>query len=101
MNLRKPEKLSKNNQPTIIYPTKKLETYSLIMKVECTKEEITAFLEDGRKVSIPTAWYPRTRQATLKQLKNFCISSDKYGIHWPDLDEDLSIRTFFKGPNNY
>jgi len=55
MNLRKPEKLSKNNQPTIIYPTKKLETYSLIMKVECTKEEITAFLEDGRKVSIPTA----------------------------------------------
>ena len=77
-----------------------LETYPLIMKVECTKEEITAFLEDGRKVSIPTSWYPRTRNATLKQLKNFRLTSDKYGIHWPDLDEDLSIRAFFKGPSN-
>jgi hypothetical protein len=81
MNLRKPEKSIKNNQPPVVYPTEKQETYPLIMKVECTKEEITAFLEDGRKVSIPTSWYPRTRGATLKQLKNFRISSDKYGIH--------------------
>jgi len=81
MNLRKPEKLIKNNQSPLIYPTYKLETYPLIIKVECTKEEITAFLEDGRKVSIPTSWYPRTRNATLKQLKNFCLTSDKYGIH--------------------
>jgi Protein of unknown function (DUF2442) len=100
MNLRKLEKLSKNNQPTI-YPTEKVENYPLIMKVECTKEEITAFLEDGRKVSIPTAWYPRTRSATLKQLKNFRLTSDKYGIHWPEIDEDLSIRAFFKGPGNH
>jgi len=54
MNLRKQEKLSKNNQP-IIYPLDKAEVYPLITKVECTKEEIIAFLEDGRKVSIPTA----------------------------------------------
>ncbi len=61
MNLRKQEgltessqKLIKNNQP-IIYPTEKVETYPLIIKVECDKEEITAFLEDGRKVSIPTS----------------------------------------------
>ena len=101
MNLRKPEKLIKNNQPTIIYPTHKLETYPLIMKVECTKEEIAAFLEDGSKVSIPTSWYLRTRNAALKQLKNFRITSDKYGIHWPELDEDLSIRAFFKGPSNH
>jgi len=55
MNLNKAGKLTKNNQQLIIYPTHELEIYPLIMKVECTKEEITAFLEDGRKVSIPTA----------------------------------------------
>ena len=56
MNLRKPGKLSKTvPQLPPIYPTEKLETYPLIIGVECTKEEITAFLEDGRKVSIPTA----------------------------------------------
>ena len=76
MSLRKVEKLPLNNfQPT------EVENYPLIISVECNKEEIIAFLEDGRKVSIPTAWYPRTRKATLKQLKNFRISSDKYGIH--------------------
>jgi len=52
MNLRKPEKLEKNNQPAITYWTE--ESYPLIMAVECNKEEITAFLADGRKVSIPT-----------------------------------------------
>ena len=98
MNLRKQERLEKNNQKPAIYLRE--ETYPLIIGAECTKEEITVFLEDGRKVSIPTSWYPRTRSATLKQLKNFRIASDKYGIHWPDLDEDLSIRAFFKGPSN-
>jgi hypothetical protein len=58
-----------------------LENYPLIMKVQCTQEEITVFLEDGRKMSIPTAWYPRTRKATLSQLKNCRIVSDHYGIH--------------------
>lgn len=53
MNLRKQEKLIKSNQSPIIYPEEKLETYPLIVGVECTREEITAFLEDGRKVSIP------------------------------------------------
>ena len=76
MNLNRLEKSPKNNlQPT------EVKNYPLIISVECNKEEILAFLEDGRKVSIPTAWYPRTRKATLKQLKNFRISSDKYGIH--------------------
>ena len=100
MNLKKPVRLEKNNQPPIIYdPEEKIEVYPLITSVECNKEEIIAFLDDGRRVSIPTAWYPRTRQATLKQLKNFRISSDQYGIHWPELDEHLSVRAFLKGLN--
>ena len=98
MNLRKQEKLEKNKQQSIIYQSEdKLETYPSIMAVECSKEEITVFLEDGRKVSIPTAWYSRIRQATSKQLNNYRITSDKYGIHWPEIDEHLSVRAFFKG----
>ncbi|MCE8162778.1 MAG: DUF2442 domain-containing protein [Candidatus Moeniiplasma glomeromycotorum] len=91
MSLNRLEKSPKNNSQLAI------QKYPLIISVDCSKEEITAFLEDGRKVSIPTAWYPRTRKATLKQLKNFRISSDKYGIHWPEIDEHLSVRAFLKG----
>ena len=83
MNLKKQEKLEKSNFPPHInfVSEERTEIFPLIMKVECNEEEITAFLDDGRKVSIPVSWYPRTRQATLSQLKNFRITSDGYGIH--------------------
>ena len=83
MNLRKQAKLEKSNfLPDInLVSEGKVEIFPLIMKVECNEEEITAFLDDGRKVSIPVSWYPRTRQATLSQLQNFRITSDHYGIH--------------------
>lgn len=97
MTLSKAEALAKNKQPAVIYSAEKLAVYPLIIGVVCSKEEITALLEDGRKVSIPTDWYPRTRQATLKQLKNCRITSDHYGIHWPELDEHLSVRAFLAG----
>ena len=99
MNLRKQEKLEKSNfLPNINFVSEeRTEIFPLIMKVECNEEEITAFLADGRKVSIPVSWYPRTRQANLSQLQNFRITSDGYGIHWPEIDEHLSIRAFLKG----
>ena len=83
MNLSKREKLEKSNFPSNINfsPEERVEIFPLMMKVECNEEEITAFLADGRKVSIPVSWYPRTRQATLSQLQNFRITSDGYGIH--------------------
>ena len=95
MNLRKQEKFKETNNQPIVYHQEGI--FPSITTVECSKEEITAFLDDGRKVSVPTAWYPRTRQATLKQLKNFRITSDKHGIHWPEIDEHLSVRAFLKG----
>jgi hypothetical protein len=83
MNLRKREKSEKSNfLPDINFVSEgKVEIFPLVMKVECNAEEITAFLDDGRKVSIPVSWYPRTRQASLSQLKNFRITSDGYGIY--------------------
>ena len=80
MNLKKQEKLEKSNfLPNINFVSEEsTEVFPLIMKVEC---DDIAFLDDGRKVSIPVSWYPRTRQATLSQLQNFRITSDGYGIH--------------------
>lgn len=65
-----------------------------IINIKVTLEQITAEISDGRIVSIPVAWFPRLAQATLKQLKNFEISPSGYGVHWPEVDEDISIKSF-------
>src|SRR4051812_38396633 len=70
---------------------KKIESRPLtILKIRITKEKLTAEISDGRIISIPLAWFPRLTKATPKQLQNFEISPSGYGIHWPDLDEDIS-----------
>ncbi|MDI6757672.1 MAG: DUF2442 domain-containing protein [Endomicrobiia bacterium] len=65
-----------------------------ITSVKFSKDIMIVGLSDGRTLSIPIAWYPRLVKATGKQLKNFEISPGGYGIHWPDVDEDLSVRGF-------
>lgn len=65
------------------------------MHVQIGKDKIIAFMSDGREVSIPTAWFVRLANATVKQLTNFKVSPGGYGIHWPDLDEDISVKAFF------
>jgi uncharacterized protein DUF2442 len=52
-------------------------------------------LADGRKIATPLDWYPRRKSASAKQRANFEIMP--MGIHWPDLDEDLSIAAMLKG----
>jgi hypothetical protein len=64
-------------------------------KVEFTKGDLVVTLADGRKIATPLEWYPRLRAATPKQRANFEIMP--MGIHWPDLDEDLSITGMLKG----
>ena len=64
-------------------------------KVEFTKSELVVTLADGRKIATPLEWYPRLKDASAKQRANFEIMP--MGIHWPDLDEDLSIAGMLKG----
>lgn len=52
---------------------------------------------DGRTISVPLAWYPRLLQARPKQRNNFKVSGGGYGIHWPDIDEDLSTEGLLRG----
>jgi hypothetical protein len=64
-------------------------------QVEFTKSDLVVTLADGRTIVSPLNWYPRLRNATAKQRANFEIMP--MGIHWPDLDEDLSIAGMLKG----
>ena len=59
-------------------------------EVSVTDDELTVLLADGRKISVPLAWFPRLLHATAKQRENFELLGDGEGIHWPDIDEDLS-----------
>ena len=73
-----------------------LEGFSVpaIEKVSFTKDALVVDLSDGRVLQVPLAWYPRLAKAKANQLKKFEISPAGYGIHWPALDEDLSVVGF-------
>ena len=54
-------------------------------------------LKDGRTITVPLAWYPRLLRATTKQRRNWQIAGGGYGIHWPEIDEDLSTEGLLRG----
>ena len=65
--------------------------------VSVTDDELTVDLADGRRVSVPLAWYPRLLHATQPQRDTWQLLGDGQGIHWPDLDEDLSVEGLLRG----
>ena len=69
-----------------------------VKDVHCTNDVLTVDLIDGRTISVPLAWYPKLLHATPKQRANWQTCGGGYGIHWPDIDEDLSTRGFCAVP---
>jgi len=65
--------------------------------VEVAEDSFTVDLVDGRNISIPIAWYPRLLHGTEKQRKNWRLVGGGEGIHWPDLDEDISVENLLSG----
>ena len=61
-----------------------------IKDVRVTEDTVSADLMDGRTITVPLAWYPRLLHATAAQRSNWRIAGGGWGIHWPDVDEDLS-----------
>ena len=59
--------------------------------VEVRADELEVLLADGRRICVPLTWYPRLLNATPEQRNNFELLGDGNGIHWPDVDEDLSV----------
>jgi hypothetical protein len=70
---------------------------SRIDHVAVTDETITAHLVDGRVISVPLAWSWRLSEATAAQRANWTLIGDGHGVHWPDIDEDLSADGMLNG----
>ncbi len=68
-----------------------------IKDVKVTEDTITAYLVDGRIISVPLAWSWRLSEATPKQRANYKIIGDGQGVHWPEIDEDISAEGMLYG----
>ena len=77
--------------------TSAVESRPLAQTVRFTDSDLVVKLVDGRTVSVPLQWFPRLRGATPAQLKNFELLAEGEGIHWPDIDEDLSVAGLLRG----
>jgi hypothetical protein len=68
-----------------------------IMGVNLNDDYLRLELEDGRVLSVPIAWYPRLVHGTEAERQNFQISGAGFGIHWPELDEDIGVAGLLLG----
>lgn len=74
-----------------------VQTLIKITSVAVTDDTLSVDLEDGRSIAIPIGWYPRLAYGTPEERANFQISGAGYGIHWPDLDEDIGVEGILLG----
>jgi len=65
--------------------------------IEVTDDTLTLDLTDGRSISAPLAWYPRLLHGNSEELSHWEFIGDGEGIHWPELDEDLSVEGIVLG----
>jgi len=74
-----------------------VEINPLARDVVVTDDEIVVALADGRKIIAPLVWFPRLLHATVAQRARYEILGDGQGIHWPEVDEDLSVEGLLAG----
>jgi len=74
-----------------------VSTEARIARVEVSDDTITAHLADGRVISVPLAWSWRLSDATPAQRANWRLIGAGYGVHWPDVDEDISADGMLNG----
>ncbi len=67
-------------------------TDSRVADVRITPDRLAVVLKDGREISAPLEWFPRLKAASPAQREEWESSAAGYGIHWPQIDEDLSVR---------
>ena len=77
--------------------TIELSTMPTIQRVIVTEDTLSADLSDGRTISVPLAWYPRLFQGSIKERNDWRLIGDGNGIHWNQLDEDISIKNLILG----
>ena len=67
------------------------------LDVSATEDTLTVDLSDGRTISVPLGWYPRLEHASPKERKNWRFVGKGQGIHWTDIDEDISVEGLLAG----
>jgi hypothetical protein len=78
--------------------TSPIETRAVLaQKVVVTDDTLVVDLVDGRSLSVPIAWYPRLAHGTMAERRNWRLVGRGEGVHWPDLDEDISIAGLLAG----
>ena len=70
---------------------------SAVEHVTVTSDALAVDLSDGRSIMVPLAWYPRLMHATDSERENWRLIGNGYGIHWEDLDEDISVEGLLLG----
>ena len=68
-----------------------------VVNVSSTDIQLVVYLEDGRSISVPLTWYPRLLHATQKERDDWQVAGGGFGIHWPSIDEDLSVEGLLRG----
>ena len=74
-----------------------LKTDERVEDVHFTRDALVVDLMDGRTISVPLTWYPKLLETTKKQRSNWESCGGGYGIHWPEVDEDLSTEGLLRG----
>jgi hypothetical protein len=74
-----------------------VETVPLATDVETSEDELTVSLADGRRISVPLVWFPRLLGATADERAEYRLIGGGEGIHWPRVDEDISVAGLLRG----
>ena len=73
-----------------------LKLDSDVIDVETTDAALRFVLADGRELAAPLEWFPRLRDATPEQRRNWRLIGGGQGVHWPDIDEDIAVATLLR-----
>jgi len=73
-----------------------IDIQPLAVDVSCNNEALRVVLADGRVISVPLMWYPRLMDATPKDRNNWQLIGGGLGIHWEDLDEDVTVESLLR-----
>lgn len=74
-----------------------INTDTRVKAVVIDGDRLAVELMDGREIAVPLVWYPRLADATPEQRAHWQIAGGGYGIHWPDIDEDISTEGMLRG----
>jgi len=69
-------------------------------RAQATDDTLSLDLSDGRSITVPLAWYPRLSHGTVDERNNWRLIGNGSGIHWPDLDEDISVQNLLEGKSS-